>query len=286
MSLTIALNHEGLNNVVTNHLKVGVTNPVADGGFRSSEEIVEDGDFMTQEHQTVYEMRANEAGASSNEDALAVGWSKESNGSETSEGRVRDGVGIRMINRLGLILSVPLGKLGVLGLLVVGRRGCSTLTRHRDIMGAQVESTKVVDGNLAVETESIETDGSDLFAVLVQGHDALKNKNDERAPSSAMKRRTEGAMVVVMVVEGEGWPLLLKVSGIKGAAYLCSCCPVVANFLLAHCSAVRIQIFARSHAGFKFRKLHLYPYLKCRARKNQQESRGTIRCMCSSTETK
>lgn len=192
MSLTIALNHEGLNNVVTNHLKVGVTNPVAYGGFRSSEEIVEDGDFMTQEHQTVDEMRANEAGASSNEDALAVGWSKESNGSETSEGRVRDGVGIRMINRLGLILSVPLGKLGVLGLLVVGRRGCSTLTRHRDIMGAQVESTKVVDGNLAVETKPIETDGSDLFAMLVQGYDALKNRNDERAPSSAMKRTYGG----------------------------------------------------------------------------------------------
>lgn len=168
----VTFNHEGLNDVVTNHLKVGMANPVADSGFRASEEVVQDGDFMTKEHQTVNEMRANEAGASGNEDALAVGWSKEPNGGETSESRVRDRVGIRVINRLGLILSVPLGKLGMLGLLVIGRGRRNTLARRRDIMRTQIESTKVVDGDLAVESKSIESDRSDLFAVLVQGHDA------------------------------------------------------------------------------------------------------------------
>ena len=39
-ALTVALNHEGFDNVVTDHLEVRVTNPVTDSGLGASKEIV------------------------------------------------------------------------------------------------------------------------------------------------------------------------------------------------------------------------------------------------------
>ncbi len=58
---TIAFNHEWLDNVVTDHLEVGVSNPVTDGGFGTGEKIVEDGDLMAEKHQPVDKMRADES---------------------------------------------------------------------------------------------------------------------------------------------------------------------------------------------------------------------------------
>lgn len=69
---TVTLNHERLNNIVTNEFKVGVTNPMADSGFRTSEKVVEDGHLVAEKHETVDEMRANETCTTGNKDSFAL----------------------------------------------------------------------------------------------------------------------------------------------------------------------------------------------------------------------
>lgn len=49
-ALTIALNHEGFDDIVSDHLEVGMSDPVADGGLGAGEKVIDDGNFMTQEH--------------------------------------------------------------------------------------------------------------------------------------------------------------------------------------------------------------------------------------------
>ena len=44
--LTVALNHEGFDDIVANHLEVGVSDPMADSGLRTSEEVVDNGNFV------------------------------------------------------------------------------------------------------------------------------------------------------------------------------------------------------------------------------------------------
>ena len=46
-ALTVAFNHERLDNVVSDHFKVRMADPVTNGGFGTSEEVVENGDLMT-----------------------------------------------------------------------------------------------------------------------------------------------------------------------------------------------------------------------------------------------
>jgi len=53
MARTIAFNHEWFNHIMTDQLEVGVANPMVNGGFRPSEEIVENGDFMAEKHKSV-----------------------------------------------------------------------------------------------------------------------------------------------------------------------------------------------------------------------------------------
>ena len=55
---------------------------------------------MAQDHETVHEMRTDEAGATGDKDALALGRGKELDGRETREGGVRDGLGVGMEDRL------------------------------------------------------------------------------------------------------------------------------------------------------------------------------------------
>lgn len=56
---------------MSNHLKVGVTDPMANSGLGAGEEIIDDGDLVTQEHQTVDEVRSDETSAAGNQDTLA-----------------------------------------------------------------------------------------------------------------------------------------------------------------------------------------------------------------------
>ncbi len=53
VELTIALNHEGLDDVMSDHFEVRMSVPMANGCFGSGEEIVQDSDFMPEEHEPV-----------------------------------------------------------------------------------------------------------------------------------------------------------------------------------------------------------------------------------------
>lgn len=57
---------------MSHHLEVRVTNPVTDGGLGSSEKVVDDGDLMAEEHETVNEMGTNKSSTASNKDPLAL----------------------------------------------------------------------------------------------------------------------------------------------------------------------------------------------------------------------
>ena len=100
MTLTITFDHERLNNIMANKLKVRVANPVADSRLGSGEEIVQNMDFMAKNHEAINEMRPNETCATSDEDTFSCGWREETDRGESREGRIRDGVILRMIDRL------------------------------------------------------------------------------------------------------------------------------------------------------------------------------------------
>lgn len=97
---TVALNHEGLDNVVADHLKVGVTDPVRDRGLGAGEEVIEDSNFMAEEHQAVNQMRPDETGTTGNKNALALRWREQLDGREAGEGSVGDGVAVGVEDRL------------------------------------------------------------------------------------------------------------------------------------------------------------------------------------------
>lgn len=65
---------------------------MADGRFRTGEKIVEYGDLMAEEHESVNEMRTDEARAASYEDALAFRGLKKRHWGKARECCVRDGV--------------------------------------------------------------------------------------------------------------------------------------------------------------------------------------------------
>ena len=69
---TVAFNHERLDNIVADQLKIGVPNPVTDICTRTSKEVIQDSDFMTEQHKAVDEVGTYEPGSSSDKNALAL----------------------------------------------------------------------------------------------------------------------------------------------------------------------------------------------------------------------
>lgn len=111
---TVTFDHERLDNVVSDHLKVGVTDPVADGGLGAGEEVVEDGDFVAQEHESIDQVGADETSSAGDEDALPIGMGEEFDGREAGKGGVGDGVVVGVEDGLGLIVDgTALDKQGV-----------------------------------------------------------------------------------------------------------------------------------------------------------------------------
>lgn len=138
-TLTVALNHEWLHNVVSDHLKVGMANPVADRSLGAGEKVIDNGDFVAQEHQAVDEVRSDEPGTAGNQDALALGWRQELNGWETREGRVGDRLSIWVKYRLGLVNSGLLGGLLLLRTLLGGIGGT---WGGQDIVRAKIQRSE------------------------------------------------------------------------------------------------------------------------------------------------
>lgn len=155
---------------MSDQLKVGVTDPVIDGGFGSREEVVQHGDFVPEEHQTVNEMRSDESCASGNKDAFARCWREKFDRGETRKGGVGDRLGLGVVDRLRLIRRVALNEPGVLGFCLCVGFGYLflTLASGHDVVRAQVKRPQNIDRDLTVEAKTLESDRFDFFAVLVQ----------------------------------------------------------------------------------------------------------------------
>lgn len=69
---TVTFNHERLDDIVTDHLKVGVSDPVTDGGLGSSEKVVDNGHFMPEKHEAIDKMGSDKTGAPGDEDPFAI----------------------------------------------------------------------------------------------------------------------------------------------------------------------------------------------------------------------
>lgn len=70
--LTVALCHVRLDDVVPDQFEIGMTDPMTDGRFGTGEEIIEDGDFVSEQHETVDEVRPDETGTACDEDTLSL----------------------------------------------------------------------------------------------------------------------------------------------------------------------------------------------------------------------
>ena len=140
---------------------------MADGRLGTSEEVIENGNFMAEDHETVNQMGTDKAGATGDKDALALRRREELDGGEAGEGGVGDGLDVRVVDRLGLVGTVSSCELCVFHilflLLAVGGRLCS-----HDIVGTEVERPQDIEGHFAVKTKALEANGGDDIAVLVE----------------------------------------------------------------------------------------------------------------------
>jgi len=154
------------------HLKVGMADPVTDGGLGAGEEVIDDSDFMTQEHQTVNEMGSNETSAAGNQDTLALRRRQELDRWETREGCIGDRVGVWVEDGFGLIGGKTLGEPRVQFFLLrvlFGEIGAAW--GGHDIMRAKIERSEEINGDFAVEAKPTKANGLDFLTGLVQDPD-------------------------------------------------------------------------------------------------------------------
>ena len=77
---------------MSNEFKVRVTDPVRDGGFEASEEVVEDGHFMAKEHEAIYEVGTHKTSTAGDKDALPLSRGQQLDGRVMCDGRIGNGV--------------------------------------------------------------------------------------------------------------------------------------------------------------------------------------------------
>lgn len=90
---------------MSDKLKVGVTDPVRDGGPGTGEKVVKNGNFVTEKHQSVDQVGSDESSTTSDcrqspsrtlpltENPLSLGCRQEFDGGEIVDGGVLDRVG-------------------------------------------------------------------------------------------------------------------------------------------------------------------------------------------------
>jgi hypothetical protein len=87
---TVTLNHEWFKDIVSNQLKVGMIDPVGDARLGTGEKVVEHGDLMTEEHEAVDQMEADEACTTCDEDALMARLGEKLDRGKATESGVGD----------------------------------------------------------------------------------------------------------------------------------------------------------------------------------------------------
>jgi hypothetical protein len=92
---------------------------------------------MTEKHETVDEVRADETRSASDEDAFTGRRGQQFYGRETGQRRVGDGLRIGVVNRLGLII----GSLGEQSILCDFMR---QIVGGQDVVWTQIEGTEDV----------------------------------------------------------------------------------------------------------------------------------------------
>jgi len=73
---------------MADHLEVGVSDPVADGGLGAGEEVVQHGHVVPEEHEPVDEVRAYKPRTTGDEDAFPLRGREQLHGGETGQGGV------------------------------------------------------------------------------------------------------------------------------------------------------------------------------------------------------
>ena len=153
---------------MTKHFKVRVTDPVANSSLGAGEEVVQDGNLVAEEHKTVNQMGADEAGATGDENALALRRREEFDRREAREGCVGDGLGVWVVDGLGLVRAVSTSELGVFRFLFLLLAAVALYGGGRvHIVWPEVKRPEDVEWDLAVETETLEPDGVDYITILV-----------------------------------------------------------------------------------------------------------------------
>ena len=69
---TVALDHEGLDDIVPDQLEIRMADPMGDTRLGTGKEVVEHRDLVAKEHETIDQMRTDKAGATGDENALAT----------------------------------------------------------------------------------------------------------------------------------------------------------------------------------------------------------------------
>ena len=187
VALTVTFNHEWLDDIMSNHLKVGMPDPVTDSSLGTGEEVIDDGYFVTQEHQTVNEVRSNKTSAAGNQDTLALRSRQERNGWETRQRGIRDRMSVWMKDGLGLIGCKPLGELGVqFSLLCILLREIGVARGSQDIMRAEVERSQKINGDFTIEAKIIGTNGLDFSTRLVQHFNLVRSECVRKTQAGAI----------------------------------------------------------------------------------------------------
>jgi hypothetical protein len=140
---------------------------MADGSLGASEKIVNHGHLVTQEHETIHEVRANETSSTGDKDTFARFGRQKFDGREARERRVGYRVGAGVIYGLGLVDRMPSREASVqLGLFGVDFINLTFGHRYY-VVRAEVERLKDVDRDTTIETEDIMPDSCDLALALV-----------------------------------------------------------------------------------------------------------------------
>ena len=177
---------------MTDHLEVGVPDPVADSRLGAGEEVVKHGDFVSEEHEAIDEMRTDEASTTGDKDTLALRGRQEPHGRETRERGVRDRLRLGIVDGLRLVRLRTSGERGVVGVrnLVLPRR----ILRVLRVVRAKVQRAQGVDGDLRVEAEALEADGLDLLALVVDNVN-LRTMSSTRRARRGARLTVEGDMM-------------------------------------------------------------------------------------------
>ena len=150
---------------MSDHLKVGMADPMADGSLGTSEKVVDHGDFVTQEHQSVNEVRSDETSATGNQYTLALSRRQEFDVRETRESRVGDRMGVWIKYGLGC------GTLGGFRIFCILLGDASGAWAGRDVVGSKIKRSEVINGDFAIEAEPTEANRLDFLSRLVQNLD-------------------------------------------------------------------------------------------------------------------